>query len=334
LCIASMALGGLKLALTIAVKYSLSRKAVGSSGRSDTPISEYQLQQRALVPLIAKAYAYNIGLNAVKENWKNQTEATAGEVVRQCCVIKPLVSWCLERAASISRERCGGQGYLSCNKFSQSISFSHAAITAEGDNAVLMQKVAKELLSAVQSGQVKLTAVTKFDADAWQLDSIDDLQKLLQLREVRLLTELGTHMQNKMKGGSSLYDVWMKEESDLIQSVARAHGDRFVFDQFLLVCKNTDTETRQVLITLLKLFALVIIEEDLISFVGYYLITPKLVQEIGNKIREIVRQLGPSMLELVEGFGIPSHLQIAPIAADWSKFNEVDNQGEPLRAKM
>jgi len=312
----------------------LSRKAVGSSGKSDTPISEYQLQQRALVPLIAKAYAYNIGLNSVKENWKNQTAATAGEVLRQCCVIKPLVSWCLERSASISRERCGGQGYLSCNKFSQTIGFSHAAITAEGDNSVLMQKVAKELLSAVQNGQVTLTAVTKFDASAWQLQSLDDLQKLLQLREVHLLTELGARMQNKIQGGKSLFDVWMKEESDLIQGLARAHGDRFVFDQFLLVSRNADAEARHVLTALLKLFALVLIEEDLVSFVGYYLIAPQLVQDVGNNIREIVRQLGPNMLELVEAFGIPDHLLNAPAAANWSRFNEVDNQGEPLRARM
>lgn len=33
------------------------------------------------------------------------------------------------------------QGYLSCNRFGQIIGFSHAGITAEGDNRVLFQKV-------------------------------------------------------------------------------------------------------------------------------------------------------------------------------------------------
>jgi acyl-CoA oxidase len=44
------------------------------------------------------------------------------------------------------RERCGGQGYLSVNRFGELMGFAHAGMTAEGDNRVLMQKVAKELL--------------------------------------------------------------------------------------------------------------------------------------------------------------------------------------------
>lgn len=68
-----------------------------------------------------------------------------------CCGIKPLCGWNCERAGSVCRERCGGQGYLSCNRFGDIIGFAHAAVTAEGDNRVLMQKTAKELLSMAAS---------------------------------------------------------------------------------------------------------------------------------------------------------------------------------------
>lgn len=36
--------------------------------------------------------------------------------------------------AALCRERCGGQGYLSCNRFGELIGFAHAGMTAEGDN--------------------------------------------------------------------------------------------------------------------------------------------------------------------------------------------------------
>ena len=41
------------------------------------------------------------------------------------------------------------QGYLSCNRFGTFLGLAHAAMTAEGDNSVLMQKVAKEHLAVM-----------------------------------------------------------------------------------------------------------------------------------------------------------------------------------------
>lgn len=40
----------------------------------------------------------------------------------------------LQETATTCRERCGGQGYLSCNRFGAILGFSHAGMTAEGDN--------------------------------------------------------------------------------------------------------------------------------------------------------------------------------------------------------
>eukprot|EP00889_Picochlorum_renovo_P007473 jgi/Picre1/34503/NNA_001971.t1 len=131
LCIASMMISGAKMSLT----------------------------QRALMPLLADTVALNIGLNYVKERWaaasgfdpsQKISQQEAREVVILCCTIKPMCAWNLERTASTCRERCGGQGYLSCNRFGSLIGFSHAGITAEGDNRVLFQKAAKELIASSQ----------------------------------------------------------------------------------------------------------------------------------------------------------------------------------------
>ena len=106
-----MSIGGAKAALTAALRYASTRLTVGPRGKSDMAILSYQLQQRALLPLLARTYAHNFALDYVKDRWAFQPAdgSEHGEVVTLCCAIKPIVSWNLEEVTSVTRERCGGQ---------------------------------------------------------------------------------------------------------------------------------------------------------------------------------------------------------------------------------
>ena len=273
-------------------------------------IFDFQLQQNALIPLIARIFALNLLLNEAKDKWKDDKE----EANILCCVTKPLLSWTAERFASIARERCGGQGYLCYNVICSIIGLVHAAVTAEGDNCVLMQKVTKELLASM-SEMPDLNCSFK-NTNVLDLDFI----KLFKFRLDMQLVSVGMAVNDMASSGISYFDAWAKYQSDGIQDAAKSYGELVALEQFYRKRKNL------VLELLYQLYAVHTIETNLAWFLREEILSAEQGKQVIQARSELVKKVAEHVDDIVASFEVNDRLKNIPISSDWVMFNEKNKQ--------
>ena len=337
LCIASMCVGAARSCMYIAITYAQQRLAVGPTGESDTPIFSYQLQQNALIPLLAKTISLSLMHVMCKDIYQNP-KGHEDELLSLCCIDKTMNGWNLERVASICRERCGGQGYLSNNKFGDYIAMAHAGLTAEGDNRVLMVKISKDMITNITKKGQKLPQLKNCPfrtiAKLNDICSLEIMSDLLKYRETVLYTKLvdDTARLTKEVGG---YQVLMRETSDVMQELALVYGERHTLDyciKQLSVLNNQ--QNKEIMEKVFMLFAAEIIQRDLSFYMLNGVISTSAATALTPRRHKLIKDIALKTNDLLDCLNIPKHALYAPIAQDYVKYNASPNYGEIIGAKM
>ncbi|APE14308.1 acyl-CoA oxidase [Mycobacterium sp. WY10] len=336
-----------RVALDIAVRYALQRKQFSApDDEGEVLIMDYLVHQRRLFPLIARSYALQFAQNELVarlhdlQTADNPDTEEQRELESRAAGLKAANTWHTSTAIQEAREACGGAGYLAENRLIALRADTDVFTTFEGDNHVLTQLVAKELLTAYADDIKGMSPVewVRFAANfagdrvlkrtaaetimQTILDSRQDNEEegslfnrgtqvqMFEDREQYLLSSVARRLQRKSKEMSA-FDAFNSVQDHVLHT-AKAHIDRIILEAFVAgIDACEDDEARTILAMVCDLYALSVIEDDKAWFIEHRFLSTERAKAVTRGINQRCRDLRPHAELLVDGFGIPEQLRYA-----------------------
>jgi len=358
--IAAASVSTAKVGLTVALRWSTRRLQFGPSGEAEVPLLHYLSHQRLLLVPLAATYGLHFAMRELTARYvKRQTaevgvppppsalpssdpkygspEATPGDeegrrIEVAAAGLKAYASrHCIETVQAC-REACGGQGYLAANRLGRLRADTDVFTTFEGANAVLLQLVAKGLLSQYREemSDLRLWGLTKHLADRAEtrltemnpltvrrtdpdhLRDPDFHTAAFAYREERLLASAGRRLHALIEEGTDSFEAMNHCQDHLLQ-LAGAHVERVIWGAFLDgVARAPSPTASERIAALASLWALSRLEADRGWFLesGYFE-GPK-ARAVRAEVNALCHEVAEHASVLVDAFGIPDAVLGAP----------------------
>ncbi|TCO49138.1 acyl-coenzyme A oxidase [Kribbella antiqua] len=347
------AINASKVALAIAIRYGDQRRQFGAPGSAEEALLlDYRMHQRRLLPLLARTYALHFAQAELVDEFvrifgDGSSEHDRRALEAQAAGTKALGTWHATETIQTCREACGGAGYLAENRLATLKADTDVFTTFEGDNTVLLQLVAKGLLTDYREsfGKLDPLGTARFiAAQAVEIavekaalrplverlrdvvpnrsgDSADPDAGLrddgyhsgmLRFREEHMLAGVARRLKAGIDAGDEPFEVFNRCQDHVI-AAGRAHVDRVVLEAFQAAVADAPEEIRQLLKDVCDLHALATIEAERAWYLEHGRLSPGRSKAITALVNELCAVVRPAAVELVDAFGIPGSAVEVPM---------------------
>ncbi|TDL42384.1 acyl-CoA dehydrogenase [Kocuria rosea] len=337
-----------KAALSIAIRYGSERRQFNaSSDVQEEVLMDYQQHQRRLLPRLAETYAMHFAHQELLHKYddvfsgREDTDENRQDLETLAAALKALSTWSALDTVQECREACGGAGFLTKNRLTSLRHDLDVYATFEGDNTVLLQLVAKRLLSDWadefkhvdvgvmaryvagrateatyhRSGLRKLGQAFRDTGDVRR--SVNALREesaqraLLTDRVQTMVAEIAENLRPSAKLPRAEAAALFNENQHKIIAAARAHAELLQWEAFTRGLEQVeDTGTRTVLTWLRDVFGLRLIEKNLAWYLSYGRLSMRRGRSLDEYIDRLLARLRPHALDLVAAFELePEHLR-------------------------
>ncbi|MBB5917211.1 acyl-CoA oxidase [Nocardia transvalensis] len=343
-----------RVALSIALRYAEERRQFSDPDTGEeTVLLDYRSHQRRLLPHVARAFALSFAQNdLVRRMHAVQTgqdldPGAQRALEKRAAGLKVAQTRHATKAIQECRESCGGAGYLTENRLVTLKADTDVFTTFEGDNVVLTQLVAKELLTAYSDevrdldalGWVRFAAtmgrdVVRQGTGVRQLiqrlrdrsdEGVDDgdlARRSVQLqlfadREDYLVRTAAHRLQARAKE-TGPFEAFNNAQ-DHILAAGEAHIDRLVLEAFIEGISGIDDEEARALAdTVCDLFVFSSLEQHSAWYIMHRFMSVERAKAVRRGVNELVDRLRPAAPTLVEALGVPEPMLHATMLDDAS----------------
>ncbi len=333
-----------KVALTTAIKHGERRRQFGPpGGGEEVPLLDYRVHQLRLLPLLARTYALHFkqeelvrDLDAVFSGVETEEHARR-ELETSAAGVKAFATWHAIDCLQTGREACGGLGYLSSTGFAARKADAEIFATFEGDNTVLLQLVAKSLLtgyreefgdlnpigmagfiaSQVIERFVERTAARELWGRIWDEITPDseedgDLQQreyqlaLFAWREDHVLSSAARRLKSGIDDGYDPFVVFNACQ-DHVLAAARSHIETRILEAFSRGVDDCEDENERLMLgRICDLYALSVIDEHRAWYQEHGRISSTRAKAVTRNLNTICEELRPHAGDLVDAWRVPS----------------------------
>ncbi|MCS0635765.1 acyl-CoA oxidase [Streptomyces sp. LP05-1] len=304
LCMSAYSLGGMRQAVSIAVRHAHTRRTSGMTKGARVPLMAHRSHHAPLLDALATTYAATLVHRSAVRRWAGATEADREDCERLTAVVKGWITWRARAVMTECRERCGAQGLALAHGITGQLAANEGTITAEGDNLVIWVKAAGEmLLGGLTPGQVTGTPPA-----GRSLRDPRHLQDLLADVE-RIWHQRARNRLRTGRAGSPL-KRWNAAVGPGLELVD-AHAHRLAGDALLDAAGQVASpEARQRLRDLHALFALRRVAAHSGDLLALGRLTADQVLGLTDVVEEVIADLEPHALELSEAFWVPGDVTV------------------------
>lgn len=304
---------GCKYLLTVATRFSHERRQFGPAGQPEVPIITYTSHQRRLMPGIARTYAMalmTLHIGEVVDQLARDGKALPEWFHTLSAGVKAVHYEYALRTMRDARECCSVQSWRQRNKASRFVNDMQGFYHAGGDNVVLLQQVAQNLLREAQLRKIRGEELTS--PPALGRGPVSDLawqQHVLASRAGHLVALLYQRIAEASLARRDFYEAW-NDSLPLALRAAKAYIEAQIHQQFHdVVEREAGGPNAAPLRLLCQLYGCEVIADDLgwlLSELPGHLPAASAAARLDEATGDLCRALTPASLDLVGAFDIPA----------------------------